>query len=65
MLPGGTGVLLHHLHRLLVRSEQNSLEFGLVESVLGGDRPNGRITRIHVRPSFSSMDLFVNSDKVR
>ena len=48
LLLGGSGILLHHPHHHLVRSEGDTLKLGLMESNLSNDGANTGVTGEHV-----------------
>ena len=48
LLLGGSGILLHHPHHHLVRSERGTLKLGLMKSNLSSDGANTGVTGEHV-----------------
>ena len=61
-LLGCSKILPHHTHHLLVRTEAGAMNLELTEGVLCGNGSHNRITRVHVRPSFGSVNIFAFGD---
>ena len=59
-----TGILLHHLYHLLVVSKQGTTKLRLVDGVLSGNSPDGRVIKEHVQSGLGSVDLLVHGDQM-